>query len=81
MTSRFSDLIPRPGDHRTMTREAIDLVIDIWNDPKPGRYENKFWNFTIPEPEDDIGLGVHLRPYQLPHPSIAVAGSRLHPIL
>lgn len=65
---------PKTGDHRTMTREAIELVLDIWNDPKPGQYKNEFWDFTIPEPEDDIGLGIHVRPYQLPHPPIAVAG-------
>ena len=65
---------PKAGDHRTMSNEAIDLVLEIWRDPKPGRYKNQFWDFTIPEPEDDVGLGVHLRPYQLPHPPIAVAG-------
>ena len=65
---------PKTGDHRTMSREAIELVLEIWSDPKPGRYKNKFWDFTIPEPEDDIGLGLHLRPYQRPHPPIGVAG-------
>ena len=71
------DFDPKTGDHRTMTREAIDLVLEIWNDPKPGRYESRFWDFTIPEPEDDIGLRVHMRPYQLPHPPIGVAGVSL----
>jgi alkanesulfonate monooxygenase SsuD/methylene tetrahydromethanopterin reductase-like flavin-dependent oxidoreductase (luciferase family) len=68
---------PKTGDHRTMSREAIELVLEIWRDPKPGRYKNRFWDFTIPEPEDDIGLGLHMRPYQLPHPPIGVAGVSL----
>ena len=62
------------GEHRSMTRDAIDLVLQLWDDPKPGLYEHKYWRFTIPEPIDEIGLQVHLRPYQTPHPPIAVAG-------
>jgi alkanesulfonate monooxygenase SsuD/methylene tetrahydromethanopterin reductase-like flavin-dependent oxidoreductase (luciferase family) len=65
---------PTTGDHRDMTRAAIDLVLQIWQDPKPGVYEHKYWRFTIPEPIDEIGLRLHLRPYQQPHPPIGVAG-------
>lgn len=65
---------PASGEQRQMTSEALDLVLKIWDDPKPGTYESKYWKFTIPEPEDDIGLGFHVKPYQLPHPPIAVAG-------
>ena len=65
---------PSTGEQRQMTSEALDLVLKIWDDPKPGTYESKYWKFTIPEPEDDIGLGFHVKPYQLPHPPIAVAG-------
>ena len=62
------------SDHRVMTREAVETVIKLWNDPKPGKYENKWWSFTVPEPVDSIGQRVHLRPYQKPHPPIGVAG-------
>lgn len=65
---------PTTGAHRGMTRDAIDLVLQLWNDPKPGLYEHEFWRFTIPEPIDEIGLQVHLKPYQQPHPPIGVAG-------
>ena len=34
-----------------MTQEAIDLVLQLWSDPKPGLYESKYWRFTVPEPE------------------------------
>ena len=65
---------PATGAHRQMTRDAIDLVLQLWDDPKPGLYEHPYWRFTIPEPVDEIGLRLHLRPYQKPHPPIGVAG-------
>jgi alkanesulfonate monooxygenase SsuD/methylene tetrahydromethanopterin reductase-like flavin-dependent oxidoreductase (luciferase family) len=65
---------PTTGAHRSMTRDAIDVVLQLWNDPKPGVYEHKYWRFTVPEPMDDIGLQLHLKPYQKPHPPIGVAG-------
>ena len=65
---------PRSGEQRTLTPEAIDAVFDLWNNPKPGIRKHKHWTYTVPEPEDDIGLAVHVKPYQKPHPPIAVAG-------
>ena len=65
---------PRAGDHRRMTRDAIDTVLSIWDDPRPGSYDSEFWKFTIPEPDDEFGLRFHLTPYQKPHPPIGVAG-------
>jgi alkanesulfonate monooxygenase SsuD/methylene tetrahydromethanopterin reductase-like flavin-dependent oxidoreductase (luciferase family) len=64
----------RSGDNREMTRRAVDLVLQIWNDPKPGNYKSRWWNFNIPDPQDDIALRVHLKPFQDPHPPIGVAG-------
>jgi alkanesulfonate monooxygenase SsuD/methylene tetrahydromethanopterin reductase-like flavin-dependent oxidoreductase (luciferase family) len=65
---------PKSGEHRVLTREALDLVLDLWNDPKPGLYESRWWRFRVPEPQEDIALRLHLRPYQRPHPPIGVAG-------
>ena len=65
---------PKSGIQRTLTRDAIDTILRIWDDPKPGNYKHEFWEFTIPEPIDEIGLGFHMKPYQIPHPPIAVAG-------
>lgn len=65
---------PATGEQRAMMRDALDLVLQIWNDPKPGLYAHKYWSFTIPEPIDEIGLGFHVKPFQLPHPPIGVAG-------
>ncbi len=65
---------PKSGKQRGITRAVLDLVLELWNDPKPGLYKSKHWRFQIPEPQADIGLRLHLRPYQRPHPPIAVAG-------
>ena len=65
---------PKTGDQRTMTRDALDLVLQLWEDPKPGLYEHKYWRFNVPEPDDSFGLRYHIKPYQKPHPPIGVAG-------
>src|SRR5215475_2899665 len=66
----------KSGQQRGITREVLDTVIAVWTDPKPGVYasRDKHWRFRIPEPQEDIGLRLHLRPYQRPHPPIGVAG-------
>ncbi len=61
-------------DRGAYTREALQTILKIWDNPEPGLYETKWWKFKIPEPQEDIGLGLHVKPYQLPHPPIAVAG-------
>jgi len=62
------------GAHRKYTQLAIDAVIGIWEGLPPGDYSNEFWTFHIPEPNEELGFGVHLTPYQKPHPPVAVAG-------
>ena len=65
---------PETGEHRGMTRDAVDTVLQLWDDPKPGLYEHKYWRFTVPKPVDEFGMRVHMKPYQKPHPPIGVAG-------
>ena len=61
-------------DNRTYTRAALDAILQLWSDPKPGVYDSEGFRFTVPEPQDDVGLRAHVRPYQQPHPPIGVAG-------
>lgn len=65
---------PKTGEQRDLTSDSLDFILNLWNKPKPGFYKNKRWKFHIPEPQNDVGLGVHVKPYQKPHPPIAVAG-------
>ena len=67
-------LDPATGRQRSLTWETLDMVLRIWEGLEPGTYENEFWKFTMPEPMEDLGFYVHMKPYQLPHPPIAAAG-------
>ncbi len=62
---------PELGD---LTWETLDMVLKIWDGLEPGTYESKFWKFTMPEPVDELGFDVHMKPYQKPHPPIGAAG-------
>jgi alkanesulfonate monooxygenase SsuD/methylene tetrahydromethanopterin reductase-like flavin-dependent oxidoreductase (luciferase family) len=65
---------PKTGEQRDLTNDSLDFILNLWNNPKPGFYGNNRWKFRVPEPQNDVGLGVHVKPYQRPHPPIAVAG-------
>jgi len=69
---------PATGEQRGITRAVLDQVLALWDNPKPGVYESKHWRFRVPEPQPDIGLRLHLKPYQRPHPPIGVAGVNLN---
>ena len=71
---QLADVDNKSGEHRDVTRTMLDLVLDLWKDPRPGLYESPRWRFRVPEHQDDIGLRLHLKPYQQPHPPIGVAG-------
>ena len=65
---------PTVQDRRKATVDGIDAVLSLWQDPPPGAYESGPWRFSVPQPNQRIGLRLHLKPYQKPHPPIAVAG-------
>lgn len=65
---------PKSGEQRELTNESLDFILNLWNDPEPGLYQNRRWKFRVPEPQNDVGLGVHTKPFRKPHPPIAVAG-------
>jgi alkanesulfonate monooxygenase SsuD/methylene tetrahydromethanopterin reductase-like flavin-dependent oxidoreductase (luciferase family) len=62
------------GEGRRLTRDVLDEVLALWNDPQPAEHVHSRWKYRVPEPQPDIGVRLHLRPYQRPHPPIAVAG-------
>ena len=68
------EIDPRSGYQRQVERDAVDLVLKLWADPEPGHYEQHNWRFTVPTPDLEIGKHAYYRPYQKPHPPIAVAG-------
>jgi alkanesulfonate monooxygenase SsuD/methylene tetrahydromethanopterin reductase-like flavin-dependent oxidoreductase (luciferase family) len=68
------DLDMEHGGGRQLTQDVLDAVLALWADPKPGSYDHDRWHYHIPEPQPDVGIRLHLRPFQKPHPPIAVAG-------
>ncbi|MEE9095829.1 LLM class flavin-dependent oxidoreductase [Pseudarthrobacter phenanthrenivorans] len=66
------------GEHRRKAAEGLEIMRKYWTEEGPWRFEGEYW--TCEKVEADAfaavpgTLGNHLKPYQEPHPPIAVAG-------
>ncbi len=60
------------GRNRRMTFESLDIITRLWTDG-PSDFQGEFWDTRTPG-SDLPGLGYHMRPFQQPHPPIAIAG-------
>ena len=65
---------PKTGLQRQVSIDTVDAVLALWEDPRPGAYAQHGWAFHVPDYDPRIQKHVHLKPYQRPHPPIAVAG-------
>ncbi len=61
------------GQNRDMTREALDIILRLWTEDEPFRYEGKYWTVEKTGVMYDT-LKPHIKPFQKPHPPIGVAG-------
>jgi alkanesulfonate monooxygenase SsuD/methylene tetrahydromethanopterin reductase-like flavin-dependent oxidoreductase (luciferase family) len=72
---RMLNIDPAAGEHRDRTYEAVNIIKKIWTSHFDGEwtYEGKYWTVNNPA---WIGPDSypHIRPYQDPHPPIAIAG-------
>ena len=68
------DIDPTSGAQRKITADAVDTVLKLWSDPVPGTYEATTWKYTVPSYDPTVAKHVHIKPFQQPHPPIAVAG-------
>lgn len=69
-------LFDLPLDPRTlglMTVESINMVIKLWTTDAPFDFKGDFWHIHIDETRPEIAMGQILRPYQKPHPPVAMA--------
>ncbi|MDR6989153.1 alkanesulfonate monooxygenase SsuD/methylene tetrahydromethanopterin reductase-like flavin-dependent oxidoreductase (luciferase family) [Paenarthrobacter nitroguajacolicus] len=57
-----------------MMQEALQIILAIWNRKEPFRFEGKFWTVDMPD-YDPFWFGPHMKPFQTPHPPIAITGS------
>ena len=66
------DIDTSDGRNRRMTFEGLEMMVKLWRD---GAHEHvgEFWSMGKTETELP-GLGYHMRPFQDPHPPIAIAG-------
>jgi alkanesulfonate monooxygenase SsuD/methylene tetrahydromethanopterin reductase-like flavin-dependent oxidoreductase (luciferase family) len=55
-----------------MTVEAIDLILKLWQAEAPFEFNGQFWQVRLQHPVLESGIGVMLKPYQKPHPPIAM---------
>jgi alkanesulfonate monooxygenase SsuD/methylene tetrahydromethanopterin reductase-like flavin-dependent oxidoreductase (luciferase family) len=62
-----------PEQNRTYTWECLDIILKIWAG-EPFTYEGELLRVQAPAVRAETATGVLLRPYQQPHPPIAVAG-------
>lgn len=62
------------GENRSMTREALDIILKMWTCDEPFEYRGKYWNVNGIEPMFDGRLQRHLKPLQKPYPPIGIAG-------
>jgi alkanesulfonate monooxygenase SsuD/methylene tetrahydromethanopterin reductase-like flavin-dependent oxidoreductase (luciferase family) len=61
------------GENRDMTREALDIILKIWETEGGLDYNGKYWKVNVPKPM--LGtLKHHIKPFQKPHPPIGIAG-------
>jgi alkanesulfonate monooxygenase SsuD/methylene tetrahydromethanopterin reductase-like flavin-dependent oxidoreductase (luciferase family) len=56
-----------------MMIEALDIIEAIWTKPGPFTIEGKYWTADMPAYDKDMH-GPHLKPFQSPHPRIAMTG-------
>ena len=65
--------LPDPGTQGLMTLEAMDMVMKLWREDAPFEFKGDFWNIGIDRKVPELGLGELLKPYQKPHPPIAMS--------
>ena len=59
-------------ERREYTRQPLDLILKIWEDPKPGLYESEHWRYRSRSMRS--ALRSTSRPTRRAHPPIAIPG-------
>lgn len=61
-------------DRGDMVRESIEMILAIWSGEAPYRLQGKYWNTQIQDVSRlEFGVGAFPKPYQQPHPPIAIS--------
>ncbi|MBV7337631.1 LLM class flavin-dependent oxidoreductase [Chloroflexi bacterium TSY] len=65
--------LPDPRTQGLMTLEAMEIVTKIWQTDGPFEFNGDYWTIKLSEKIPELGLGEVLKPYQKPHPPIAMS--------
>ena len=61
-------------DRGAMVRESIEHILAIWDGEPPYRREGKYWDIALEDASRiEFGVGAFPKPYQKPHPPIAIS--------
>lgn len=64
-----------PKVARDRAAEALDVILGLWEAEDGFVHEGKHFNIKAPALDPVTERGLHMKPYQRPHPPIAVAAS------
>ena len=57
-----------------MVLESIDHILGIWAGEAPYRREGKYWDIKLEDTSRlEFGVGAFPKPYQQPHPPLAIS--------
>jgi alkanesulfonate monooxygenase SsuD/methylene tetrahydromethanopterin reductase-like flavin-dependent oxidoreductase (luciferase family) len=57
-----------------MLFRALDIILTLWTEDPPYDLPGQFWPIRVKTTVPELGLGGPLKPYQKPHPPIAIPG-------
>ena len=64
-----------PKNAAEMVDEAIEIILQLWSSDPPYEFDGKYWKIHLEKTVDtETGIGYIHKPYQQPHPPIAVPG-------
>src|SRR5262249_7573677 len=64
-----------PKNAAAMVDEAADMILRLWASDPPYEFDGKFWKIRLKANVDnETGIGFIHKPFQKPHPPIAVPG-------
>jgi len=64
-----------PAEVRARSAEVLEVVLALWASEEPLTYRGKFFDIQAPAFDGVKDRGYYMKPYQRPHPPIAVAAS------
>lgn len=71
----FMDVDVERQEYVDRFRESLRMILHIWTNNAPYELKGKYWNVTLPDGDNDIGLASPIRTFQKPHPPIAIPGT------